>query len=917
MARKAASTLAEYNRKRDFGRTPEPEGRPGRSSRSSSRSKSGALSFVIQKHAATRLHYDFRLELDGVLKSWAVPKGPSLDPGEKRLAVHVEDHPVEYGGFEGTIPKGQYGGGTVLLWDRGTWEPAGGLDAAAAYRKGHLKFRLEGEKLHGGWNLVRMGRRNDEEGKENWLLLKEADEEARPGSGEAIVEERPESVESGREIAQIATESDRVWQSNRPAAGKAKASGKKEKAGKKAAPEPASAAGSGADLDPAAVPGARKGRLPAGGLEPQLATLVAEAPRGEEWVHEIKLDGYRTLCAVKGGRARMWTRNGKDWTDRFRAIAAAAAGLPVEEALLDGEVVVLLPDGTTSFQALQNVLSNSPEARGELLYFAFDLLHLDGWDLRGAPLLERKRLLAELLAAAADSPVRFSEHVQGRGEDFFRQACGFALEGVVSKRADLPYRRGRGKDWLKVKCLRRQEFVVVGYTDPEGSRTGFGALLLAVNATGETDAGLVFAGKVGTGFGEATLRTLARRLEKLEIDKPAFRNPPRGAEARRSHWVRPELVAEVAFTEWTDEGILRHPSFQGLREDKPPAEVVRERAEPVGKAGKVPAASSKRSAKAPAGKVPAASRTARKASAAAKAGKKGETEVAGVRLTNPGKVLFPGQGLTKLDLAHYYERIADHILPYLADRPLTLVRCPEGQARQCFYQKHVTDQFPPAVRRVDVGEAEPYGAVDTLQGILSLVQMGVLELHIWGARRDRVEQPDYIVFDLDPDEGLPWERVALGALTVRQRLEELGLKSFLKTTGGKGLHVAVPLARRLGWDEVKAFTKAVSEDIVAAEPQLYTSKLPKVRRQGKVFIDYLRNGRGATSICAFSTRSRPGAPVSAPLAWEELEDLSLRGNTYTVENLPDRLAKLKDDPWAGFWTVKQTITRDMRKALGL
>jgi bifunctional non-homologous end joining protein LigD len=877
----AGAKLAEYRRKRDFASTPEPAGKVAETS-------VGGGSFVIQKHAASRLHYDFRLELDGVLKSWAVPKGPSLDPGEKRLAVHVEDHPLEYGDFEGTIPKGQYGGGTVLLWDRGTWEPVG--DGADSYRKGKLKFRLHGEKLHGGWNLVRMGGQAAEEDKEHWLLFKENDDEARPGSGEAIVEERPESVASGRDLPAIAADPDHVWQSNRPAKTGAEAS-KAEDPG----------------LDPSAVPGARKGRLRAGGIAPQLATLVSEPPRGAGWIHEIKLDGYRILCEIRKGKAKLWTRNGKDWSDRFAAVAEAAAALPVETALLDGEVVVLLSDGTTSFQALQNVLSGT--GKGELVAFFFDLLHLDGWDLTGAPLLARKRLLATLLAGGgSDATLRLSEHVEGQGEHFYRQACGFALEGVIAKRGGQPYRGGRGRDWVKVKCLKRQEFVVVGFTDPEGSRTGFGALLLAVHdasghATAKKSGELLFAGKVGTGFNQATLRTLDRRLRKLEVDEPAFRNPPRGAEARRAHWVRPELVAEVAFTEWTGEGLLRHPSFQGLREDKPAAEVVRERAEPAPGAGSaVKTAEAHR---------PAADR---KTTTSAK---HGEAEVAGVRLTHPDKVLFPAQGLTKRDLALYYQRIADRILPYLADRPLTLVRCPEGQQGQCFYQKHVTDQFPATIRRVDVGEEEPYGAVDSVEGLIALVQMGVLEIHVWGARRDRVEQPDYLVFDLDPDEGLAWERVALGALTVRQRLAELGLRSFLKTTGGKGLHVALPIARRLDWDEVKAFTKALAEDLVAAEPQLYTANLSKVHRQGKVFIDYLRNGRGATSIAAWSTRSRPGAPVSTPLFWEELEERALRGNTWTVQNLDERLASLQDDPWKDFWTVRQSITRPMKKALGL
>lgn len=880
--------LQEYKRKRNFSVTPEPAGKVQETSGSS---------FVIQKHAATRLHYDFRLELDGVLKSWAVPKGPSLDPGEKRLAVHVEDHPLEYGDFEGIIPKGQYGGGTVLLWDRGTWQPV--EDPVKGYKKGHLHFRLEGEKLHGGWHLVRLHGERAGENKENWLLFKENDDVAVPGSGEAVVQEYPASVATGRTIEEIAADPDRVWQSNREekaakeavdkkaakAPIKAKAKAVKTKAAQKAEPPAASS------VDPSKIAGARKGRL-AGAIEPQLATLVDEAPRGEEWLHELKFDGYRVLCEVKDGKVHIWTRNGKDWTDRFSPVAEAVAQLPVRAALLDGEVAVLEPNGTTSFQALQNALTESRDR--DLIYFAFDLLHLDGYDLRGATLVDRKEALAGVLSGNTSPTIRFSDHVEGTGEAFYQQACRLSLEGIISKRGDAPYRAGRGKDWLKVKCLKRQEFVIVGFTDPEGSRTGFGALLLGVH---DDQGKLVFAGKVGTGFNDQLLRDLRKRLGKIERKTPAFANPPRGAEARRSHWVEPELVGEVAFTEWTREGILRHPAFQGLREDKPAAEVVREVPESAGTATK------------------GAKKGAKKMTAAEKA-----TEFSGVQLSNPDKVLFPEQGITKRDLAIYYERIAGWILPRIADRPLTLVRCPEGRAKQCFYQKHVNEHFPKTVKRIQVEEEgdEPYGLIDSVEGLLSLVQVGVLEMHIWGSTRKDIEKPDYVVFDLDPDEGLPWKRVVEGALHLRDRLDDLGLRSFLKTTGGKGLHVCVPLTRRAGWDEVKAFTKAVSESVVAEDPQHYTSKLPKASRKGKIFIDYLRNGRGATSICAYSTRARAGAPVSVPLFWDEIESgQDVHGDHWNVKNVPERLEGLKSDPWEEFSKVRQSITAAMKKAVGM
>jgi bifunctional non-homologous end joining protein LigD len=914
--------LQEYKRKRNFTVTPEPAGKvhaqPG-------------SSFVIQKHAATRLHYDFRLEMEGVLKSWAVPKGPSLDPGEKRLAVHVEDHPLEYGDFEGIIPKGQYGGGTVLLWDRGSWYPEG--DPVKAYRKGHLKFRLEGEKLHGGWHLVRLHGERAGEDKENWLLFKADDDIAVPGSGDALVQEYPASVTTGRTLEEIAADPDRVWQSNREEkidkkAAKAPAKAKSRAVKAKAAQEAPAEAPAASPVDASKIPGARKGRFP-GAIEPQLATLVDEAPQGEEWLHEMKFDGYRVLCEARDGEVHIWTRNGKDWTDRFTPVAEAVAQLPVRSALLDGEVTVLEPDGTTSFQALQNALTGDRER--DLVYFAFDLLYLDGYDLRGATLLDRKAALTGVLSGNTSPTIRFSDHVQGSGEAFYRQACTLSLEGIISKQADRPYRSGRGKDWLKVKCLKRQEFVIVGFTDPEGSRTGFGALLLGVH---DEEGQLVFAGKVGTGFNDQLLRDLRKRLGKIERKTPAFKNPPRGAEARRSHWVEPKLVGEVAFTEWTREGILRHPAFQGLREDKPASDVVREVPESTGKATqgakgakKMTAAPEKATAKA---KKTAAKKTVKAANRPAgpkppvhplRPGIEKATEFAGIKLSSPDKVLFPEQGVTKRDLAIYYERIADWILPRIADRPLTLVRCPEGRAKQCFYQKHVNEHFPKTVRRIQVEEepgSEPYGLIDSAEGLLSLVQVGVLEMHIWGSSRKDIEKPDYVVFDLDPDEGLPWERVVEGALLLRDRLGDLGLRSFLKTTGGKGLHVCVPLQRREGWDEVKAFTKAVSERVVAEDPTRYTSKLPKASRKGKIFIDYLRNGRGATSICAYSTRARAGAPVSTPLFWEEIESgQDVHGDHFNVRNVPERLENLSADPWEEFSKVRQSITAAMKKAVGM
>lgn len=898
--------LRRYHEKRDFKNTPEPRGRLA--------SAGDGLSFVVQKHAASRLHYDFRLEAEGVLKSWAVPKGPSLDPSEKRLAVEVEDHPLEYGTFEGIIPKGEYGGGTVLLWDRGRWIPEG--DPLEGLRNGSLKFRLEGEKLHGGWMLVRLKEREGEDGRKNWLLFKEKDEHARPlGKGD-ILEERPESVSSGRDLESIGSAAENVWNSNRPpkesgnghgarsrvAAAARTASKTRPAARKKTATAPQKTRATSPDVDeadPSALPGARKAPLPRD-LRPELATLVKDPPEGDQWLHEIKFDGFRALAFLEKGKARFITRNGKDWTDRFDPLPEAVATLPARSAIVDGEIVVLV-DNRSSFQALQGVLSGSGQ-RG-LVFFLFDLLYLDGYDLTAVPLeLRKKQLQALLRDVDPAGPLRYSDHVSGGGPDFHREACRMKLEGMVSKRRDAPYRTGRYRDWLKVKCVNRQEFVIGGFTEPAGARNGLGALMVGIYDGDD----LRFAGKVGTGFSAGLLETLSARLGRLERKTPPFSNPPRGAAARGVHWVRPELVGEVSFTEWTDDGLLRHPSFQGIREDKSPREVRREN--PADDPPPAAASVSK-----PATAPPVSRKRIRKAV------DEDDSTVAGVRLTNPQRILYPEQGLTKRDLALYYEAVAEWMLPHVAGRPLTIVRCPEGRGKACFYQKHVGQGVPDVIDSVDVresgGRIGKYLVVHDLPGLVALVQIGVLEMHVWGARADELEKPDRLVFDLDPDPDLPWKRVVEAAVNVRDRLEELGLKSWVKTTGGKGLHVVAPIARRLEWDAVKQFSHAVARSIVAAAPAQYTDVASKARRKGKIYVDYLRNSRGATFIAPCSTRAREGAPVSAPLRWDELGDRFVK---YDVRTFPGRLAKLRRDPWDGFLETRQSITRAaVRKLAGV
>jgi bifunctional non-homologous end joining protein LigD len=890
--------LEQYQKKRDFRQTPEPAG----SVRRRNKPAAAALSFVVQKHAARRLHYDFRLELGGVLLSWAIPRGPSLDPHEKRLAVHVEDHPIEYGGFEGVIAKGQYGGGTVLLWDRGIWTPEE-PNPEDAYRRGSLKFTLEGQKLHGKWALVRMGgkaaKTRGTDGHENWLLIKERDAAALPDSGSALVEDQPLSVATGRPMDAIAADRDRVWES-----------GKGEIAGD---PPPAQPKQKPASTRPQ---GARKRAMPER-LLPQLATQADTAPDGPEWLHEIKYDGYRLLARIERGEVKLTTRNGLDWALKFPALARALAALPVESALIDGELVALAADGTTSFAELQDTI-----ARGDtsgLVFFAFDLLYRDGYDLTGAVLEDRKSALAAVVSPDSGGMVRYSDHQQGRGPDFFRHACRYGLEGTIAKRRDRTYRPGRGSDWRKIKCVQRDEFVVIGFTEPSGTRHGFGALVLGYY---DPEGRLHYAGRVGTGFNDAQLGDLRTRLDALvRPDPPAA--PPKGVSVKGVHWTEPRLVAEIRYAGRTADGMLRHPAFQGLREDKSAAEVVYPA---VGAEEQPPQAPLTPTLSPQAGRGRHPRRQAREGEGQTQLVSARDVSIsfAGVRLTNPDRVLYPDRGITKLALAQYYDAIKDWALPHLANRPLSLVRCPEGYDRECFYQKHISAGVPDAVGRVEITDksvTRTYLVIENLAGLVAVVQMGVLEIHPWGSTAKKLETPDRITFDLDPDVGLPWDKVGAAAIEMREALAGIGLQSFAKTTGGKGLHVVVPIMAKagvpkLGWDEVKEFARWVAQRFAAAYPDRYTANPAKRARIGRIFIDYLRNARGATAIGAYSARARAGAPVATPLFWEEVER-GVTPDAFTVLSVPARLARLKSDPWAEMPKLRQSIGARIRREVGI
>ena len=840
------ATLDVYRQKRDFTSTAEPKGRKGRRS---------GHSFVIQKHDATRLHYDFRLEMDGVLKSWAVTRGPSLVPSEKRLAVHVEDHPLEYGDFEGTIPKGEYGGGTVIVWDRGTWTPLG--DARKAYAKGHMEFELDGEKLHGRWHLVRMHGRPGEK-RENWLLIKGDDEFAVPEGEDDLLEERPESVKTGRDIADVAGEepgwSSKTGRIRKSAARKTTRVKKTEPAAEEATPP-----------DPAGLKGARKAKLP-GFLPPTLATLADSPPVGERWLHEIKFDGYRLQARIEAGRVRLFTRSGLDWTKKFgKDIVSALKDLPVGTALIDGELVVENGAGASDFSALQADLSEGRDDR--FVFYLFDLLHLDGYDLTRMPLEERKSVL-EKLVPGTGGILRYSQHFDENGALVLNHACRLSLEGVVSKLRDAPYREGRSKSWIKSKCSARQEFVIGGYVPSTVSRQAIGSLVLGVYRNGKLDP----VGRVGTGFSASVAADLFRRLNRMRTDESPFSRKLTAEEARQARYVRPELVAEVEFRAWTADGHLRHAAFRGLREDKPATEVVAE--------------------------VPK-SKATEKAAAAPKAEKPPRRTV---RLTHPDRVYWPAEGVTKEGLADYYTDVWRYIAPHIVGRPLALLRAPGGIDGQTFFQKHAWKGINAHVVEVqDPAEKddEPYVAIEDIDGLMGLVQAGTLEIHPWGSTLADWERPDRIIMDLDPGEGVAWQAVIDAAEETRKRLEAAGLAAFVKTSGGKGLHVCAPLQPSARWPTVKAFCKGIADAMARDSPDRYVSTITKSKRRGKILIDYLRNQRGMTAVAPYSTRARPGAAVSMPLAWSELSP-DIGPAYFTVDNTPTRLAALRSDPWEDF-----------------
>ena len=882
------NNLEKYKAKRNFTKTPEPKPIV---------KKGDGNGYLIQKHAASHLHYDFRLELDGVLKSWAVPKGPSLDPNDKRLAMQVEDHPVEYGSFEGIIPQGEYGGGTVMLWDRGTWEPAGVPGQGLA--KGKLVFKLHGEKLHGEWTLVKTFSK-DKRGN-SWLLIKHKDEEVRQGDNAQFLEGTATSVVSGRTMDEIAGDSDKVWKSNREQTVK-KLPAKKPAPAAKAVPAKAGTVS----------------KMP-GFTPPQLATLSTIMPKGAEWVHEIKFDGYRMMSHINNGNVKIFSRNGKDWTAAFQSIAHLLSKFTIGTAILDGELVVADKQGKSNFMELKNALSNGEVNRFQ--YYLFDLLYLNGADTTKLPLLQRKELLAELLTNNAPKAkaqrICLSEHFTVTDDSFFQNVCSLQLEGVVSKRADAPYHVGHSKIWLKTKCQKRQEFVIGGFTLPSTGALGVGALLLGYYDDGK----LEFSGRVGTGFTNASSMHIRKLLDKLrQNENPYVSISTEGK--RGAIWVKPQLVGEVEFTEWTPDGSLRHPSFKGLREDKPAKSIVKEIAiSPKAAAPEIekeleeePAISKTVKAK-PAQAEKASAPTVKAPSA--NVSDKNKAVVGGISISHPQRVIYPGMQITKQELAEYYLFVSDKIMPHIVDRPMSMVRCPEGASEPCFFQRHVGLGKSPYLHEVRVGvkgDARNYLMIHDVAGLISLVQWGVIELHPWQCAANNLDKPDRIIFDLDPDPSVSLKQLIDGAQEVRQRMQELGLSTFLKTTGGKGLHVVVPMTPSYSFPAIKSFARAIAESMASDSPTKYIATMSKAKRTGKIFVDYLRNDVTSTAVAPYSARAREGATVSTPLAWNELTG-KLKLASFTIDTVPQRLKKQRKDPWQDFSKTKQKIAANYLKAL--
>ncbi|MDE1167299.1 MAG: DNA ligase D [Pseudomonas sp.] len=832
--------LDDYARKRDFEATPEPS---GAKARRRSGKTAHALQFCIQKHDASHLHYDFRLELGGTLKSWAVPKGPSLDPKVKRLAVHVEDHPLDYATFEGSIPEGHYGAGEVIVWDRGVWVPQG--DPADSYAKGRLKFELQGEKLAGLWNLVRTHMPGK---KEQWFLIKHGDDQARPQDQYDVLQAQPDSVLSERTLVP-----------------RHKAAAPKQEVKQPAPSRPSRST---------QITGGQKAALFAT-LKPQLATLVDQAPEGD-WRYEIKFDGYRVMARVEGDQVRLFTRNGHDWTAKMPEQAKALAKLGLASAWLDGEMVVANEQGVPDFQALQNAFEAGHSSH--ILYYLFDLPYLNGVDLRQTPVEQRRGALKKLLKGYKGHTLRFSDDFDESPESLMNSACQMQMEGLIGKRLGSPYVSRRSSDWIKLKCTRRQEFVVVGFTEPKGSRSAFGALLLGLHD--ETNGQLRYAGKVGTGFNETTLRSIHEQLVALEVKKIPVANPPKGVEAKGVHWLKPQLLAEVAFAEMTQEGSVRHAVFHGLRTDKPARAITEEK--PT-----MPAASASKKAISP----------------------------SDVRITHPDRVIDASSGITKGQLAEYYLRASGWILPHLKDRPVALVRAPDGIAGELFFQKNAEHLAIPGITQIDKAQAgHPAMVINNVEALVGAVQMNAVELHTWNATTKDLERPDRFILDLDPDPALPWKAMVEATQLTQTVLDELGLVSFLKTSGGKGLHIVVPITRKQGWDEVKAFSQAIVQHIAKLVPERFSAVSGPKNRVGKIFIDYLRNGLGATTICTWAARAREGLPVSVPIYREEVAEIK-QANRWNIANVHERQAQVGDAPWAELTKTRQSITAQMRKRI--
>lgn len=839
--------LDAYRRKRNFSQTPEPE--------AAGNTEGNEWRFVIQKHAARNLHYDLRLEFEGTLKSWAVPKGPSLDPQNKRLAIQTEDHPIEYLEFEGIIPEGQYGAGAMLVWDTGTWRPL----QEDGFETGDLKFELRGEKLNGKWMLVHTGKRKKNNENRHWMLFKERDSEARSTREFDVVEELPASILTGRTLEQIKLDRKVKANSN--------------------SPQPVSDLTS---LDLTSLSGAVLSNQPLK-LSCCLPTATRKAPTGDDWIHEIKYDGYRMMCFVTTESVRFLSRNGNDWTDKLPHLEKSIEQLTIGNAILDGEIVVLSEDGRTNFQLLQTTISTTENYR--LKYYLFDILYLHKHDLRSCSLLDRKKILRACIPENHNS-ILYSEHLEGDGPLIFQQACRLGTEGIVSKRASRRYVEGRTEEWVKTKCLKSAEFVVGGYTDSKAQRRGIGSLVVGRMNGSE----LVYQGRVGTGFNAAMLKSLYERLSETERKVSPFCNLTRHDVGRDYHWVEPQLVIEIEYGGWTNDGKLRFPAFRGIRDEIDPLDVVNDSSEME----TIPSSSESEPSNSSQNLIP--------------------DSLPDVKFTNPDRLMYPDDGVSKIGLAAYIAQVSNRMLPLVVNRPLALVRCPKGYGQQCFFQKKPTKGMPRCIQEIEVDMAganvQPAVVIQDLEGLLSLIQFSTLEIHVWNCRVDRPDRPDVIIFDLDPDSSLPFHRVVDAAMQIQEQLESVGLESFVKTSGGKGLHILAPIRRRATWEQVSEFSEAISSKMAGSSPRSYTTSPSKAQRKGKIYIDTLRNRFGATSIATYSSRARTGAPVSMPVSWDELPTLTSAA-MFTTQNAAARLVGINRDPWANYTSVEQSLTKAM------